>query len=1004
MRSTCDDPDPGVCPHEPRLAFRRVLRTAFAVLLALAALSLASGCSRSAMAARPSWEAGDDPGSAETPKDKRADLAPMREDRVNVWPLFYKQTPAVSVLWPLISANAGSHAVVPFYEWRTDEERLRLLSLHQDLPAFADFHGNERYYRFFNFWVDAKEGKTVFFPFYWRNRDRNTHFLFPLFYSDNDGFWTPLYTDCGRTRGVLGPLFLRYRGRTNTYSWFPFPLIGTWSGESAGAIAFPLFYTDSEAAEADTNILGPLLHRRRRNDDVRWHFLWPLGAAGTTSSTSNCYFVPLWYSDPARDGTRESSTFLSLPYFRIADPETSSSLTSALGPVYIQKSDAESSYATLFFPLVHWFDDTWSRGSALLPLYYHTSARDGSGSTLLTPIFSRSRKGSRGWWTLLFPLFTRYEDYESEGHVLAPLFAWDRETSSGIKTLLTPLVSFRSDGAWHNVLGFVYHDIHRGFGDDASTERWLLWPLAHTWRGRDQRGFWLLPFLWHGESTDPDTRARTTTFLCWFYNMRESASSRWRNILGFLFHHAEETIVLQDDHARQSTTRQATSRYALWPFLHDWNRPHERGSWFFPLWYHNRSRTAAFDPGAAHGRVITQLAPNESTTTNFLGPIYFSTDSAETSTTYRTVLSPLWHDWSNRIEPSSGRILFPFFLHLADPGESRFYSLLVSSGSGPGEKSFLNVLGPIFHRQSHGEDHTTWFLFPFIRTSSEEAGRKFGYWLLPLLWREREQTGESTSSGTFSLLCTLLLDVKWHDNASADAPQPLLAALRSRFPAKPGASSEALKTLASHRLLGEVERQRVSSLFGIFRVRTVDALRLREASSEEHLPPGEHFVRNEDVPRELALASADEAPSTLPSAFWQEPFLPFHASTTTPADLSTTRTFAYRVEHIHQQRFFPLFWAEQRGDSAAEFELLWRLFDTRHEITDDGVSHARTRVLWKLFDYQRDGETTALDMFPFVTADRAPESGRFLFLGGLLGWGHKEQESHIRLLFIPITL
>ena len=172
----------------------RLVRAA-ALLAPLALL----GCSMAALDANPVAGAG---------SERAPNLA---EDRINVWPIFYKNNEAFSALWPLIAGAEAGHAVIPFYEYQAEADKLRLLAIHQLLFAGATIEGDRQRWRVLNFTRDARDGKVAFVPFYFQNFEDGEVLLLPVLYKNDDILWTPLYTQTDNLKGVLGPLFFVHR-------------------------------------------------------------------------------------------------------------------------------------------------------------------------------------------------------------------------------------------------------------------------------------------------------------------------------------------------------------------------------------------------------------------------------------------------------------------------------------------------------------------------------------------------------------------------------------------------------------------------------------------------------------------------------------------------------------------------------------------------------------------------------------------------------------------------
>ena len=482
-------------------------------------LILPAACSRPAMKSHPLWD------------QPAADAERLREDRVNVWPLFYYQDPSASVLWPFISATDTGHAVVPFYEYYGPDGQLRLIAIHQDVPAFADFQGRENYARVFNFIYDGKKQWIIFLPIYFHKLDKKRLFVIPFLFKNDEGFWTLPYTHFPNTQGVAGPLFCRHTSddSCNTYYWFPFPIFGTWSGKGEGGgkgegkgesegsgksgggfIVFPLTYYNSKPDERTLNVLGPVFHYSQDHNDKMIYYAWPLGAAGVDEGISKNYFIPFWFS---RAG-ESSHLFLSAPYIDIKDGPVRSRYV--LGPVYISDENAKGYYRSVMFPLFHSFDNASRKGHSLLPFYWYSS------------------------------------------------------DPQGIAHFYSPLYSYFSDGTMHNFLGPLYH--HSAY--QGQTDQWFAWPLFHAWSSKNEGGGWVFPLGYYNRQADGSRQVVTPAA-----SYTDSSERQVANVLGPLYLKWKSKI------------GDWTYRTVLFPVWHEMDNRKEKSAtkWLFPLFVYQKS-------------------------------------------------------------------------------------------------------------------------------------------------------------------------------------------------------------------------------------------------------------------------------------------------------------------------------------------------------------------------------------------------------------------------------
>lgn len=401
-------------------------------LLAISiSIFLLAGCSTTAMQSTPIW--------AWEP-DQSDPAATVSEDRVNVWPLFYRQDAAWSALWPLISATPDGQAALPFYQYLYDQKDLRLGTIHQHLPALAHTNQAEETWRVLIVRNDRQSKDFAVIPLYFQDyaQEDGSILLIPVFYTDDEGFWTlPLTVRDGLT-GVLGPLFYRqehYRyereSSERTLDGFEY------------AYPWPLFrHRTSVDSDAFYGHWVPLLRIDKEDEDLDVNYLAYLGGWGRDGDReSHNYLFPLWlhWQEPDED------VFFSLPWMSVTTPEEQWKLM--LLNLYFEYRLDDEHYQAVLWPLIHRFTDASRKGHAVLPLYYYQS-----------------------------------------------------DSRTGVDSLYTPLVSYRDDGSLFNLAGGLYHQHSSPDG----FYRAVAWPLFHQWRGEDTRGSLLFPVYYRSAGPGDD--------------------------------------------------------------------------------------------------------------------------------------------------------------------------------------------------------------------------------------------------------------------------------------------------------------------------------------------------------------------------------------------------------------------------------------------------------------------------------------------------------------------
>lgn len=460
----------------------------------LAPALMLTGCSRTAMSSNPFWD-------SETGKV----VAPT-ENSVNVWPIFYYRNPALSVLWPLISATDEGSAFIPAYEHDKTRDELRLGTVHQVLPAAAVFSGREQYTRILNCVRDRKEDKLAILPLYFQNFRDSSLLIIPAYYGDKEGFWTPLMTKTKDLTGVLGPFFNVWKSGATTYYNMPFPLAGVKRGaDENGFWMLPAVYYDRTGPTSHLNLAGALLDLEKNGQSWEAIYAGLLGgAARKANGDGHNYLIPLWV---AWAGKGEKG-FLSLPYSSYREGDYR--LTAAGFNAWIETRDKNGFYQSVFWPVFHRFQDPERRGLALLPLFYtdrHTNgdrmlvtplggaARSGDAEYLNVggPFYFSKRDRAGSYTTVAWPLAHIWTGNAEKGAALLPLFYFNRSQEG--KVLVTPLGggAHTPDGDIFDLAGplfFQHRDARAG-----TFYRTAAWPLWHESETKNSKSKTLLPLF-----------------------------------------------------------------------------------------------------------------------------------------------------------------------------------------------------------------------------------------------------------------------------------------------------------------------------------------------------------------------------------------------------------------------------------------------------------------------------------------------------------------------------
>lgn len=400
--------------------------TAFAVMVG--ALLLA-GCSASQKKTSPIW-------------DQQSSISsPAGAERTNLWPVYYHNSDAVSVLWPLFTRTEEGSALWPLYDHNVAARQYRYLSIHNAIPGVALIDYSVRYWRVLTVAHDGERQKFYAIPLFIKTQ---RHFYSWIFYKEPRQFWTPLVTWGDSVKGVAGPLLFRHQwrnqdGTSGTWWAAPWPFVGIYKSNRVEAIyTFPLvFYKDRrEGPGRWVNIGLPLFNynRDKSTGATRVNYLWPLGWSTRKPEEKHHGLFPLYMSfdKPNRD------VFLSLPYTSV-------------------RSDTFRFTSLMAF--AGWFSGQESKGGYLFPLAY-AEKRDGKPrmftvlggryrkdrvtyTNILGPLFLDIRNGETAerYTSLLFPILHAHHEKGERIHAIAPLASV--YTRQGVSQVLTPAVSVR---------------------------------------------------------------------------------------------------------------------------------------------------------------------------------------------------------------------------------------------------------------------------------------------------------------------------------------------------------------------------------------------------------------------------------------------------------------------------------------------------------------------------------------------------------------------------------
>ncbi len=373
-------------------------------------------------------------------------------NRINTWPLLYKNDKAMSILWPIMDFDKDGFAIRPVFNkdkndysilfplcgWNPDDKDGWCIPAHWDKNKFAIFPVSwfgKGFNYFGPFWWDSKVTSNYecgIFPLidYFGDDAYNiTLFyqgkdfwgIFPLVHNNNNKFWVfPLYNRTKTSSKTKNNILLGLLGGFNSYK----------NGDYHNYIT-PLF--SASKTDNKSKILTPL-YCNSKNNQEKSTFIPPLLWHNYKNKTEAVYLqIPTFFYHKNDDIT----TFMTPLFGKRWSEKDDINFTNILGPVFHYSSNKNDNYLACAWPL---FEKEKTVNKTALHL---------------TPLFSYSemKKKNPLYYLNLFG-HQKYDDISSS--YLLPLY-WDKKTKNNYD--------------FYSLLGLG----HYGSNKDGKSMR--LWPL-----------------------------------------------------------------------------------------------------------------------------------------------------------------------------------------------------------------------------------------------------------------------------------------------------------------------------------------------------------------------------------------------------------------------------------------------------------------------------------------------------------------------------------------------
>lgn len=412
------------------------------------------------------------------------DTKKFDDDRINVWPIFYKNFLIYSIVWPIGEINDVGWEIRP-------------------LVSIDNY--NESYHAMGYMWgYNGKGGSSYFFPAYYANRssvitllggwgedfsyvlpllcimnkDQNGNdilsvlfpfsrfnltsgesYVFPIYKKGEDSLYTLLFGWHTNSLYILPPFFIKTQmtspdqavKKEDVYFIFwPFAGFNTTRNES---FVFPVYLDIDKGfysllygyGEKFLYCVPPCFVMLKHPEGNTYNLLWPL--CSLTPSKNNYYSFPLFhYSDDKANGdfefnylfplgwswdNRRSSGSMFIPIY-LDETTKSNGKRFVLTPLFM----ANNNFEDFMTPLFGWFDDGKD--------YY------------ATPFFVRNKYNEHTDYEIMFPLSKlRIMDKKEEGisqtqgHVF-PFYSYYQDKSGYDLDIMFPFIESGSRGAGDN--------------------------------------------------------------------------------------------------------------------------------------------------------------------------------------------------------------------------------------------------------------------------------------------------------------------------------------------------------------------------------------------------------------------------------------------------------------------------------------------------------------------------------------------------------------------------
>ncbi len=505
----------------------------------------------------------------------------LDSERINTWPLLYKNNKSLSILWPIADFDKDGFAIRPVFNKDKDDYSILFPlsgwnpkdgdgwvlntiwndevfwifpiaavsdTLNYIGPIWWDYDVLDNYecglFPLAGYFGDGKYHFTLFYKvdddygvFPLAHKEKNKAWIFPLYYNKRDKYLFLLgllgklhYKDNGDYDNYMLPLYLS--SKIDDKSEFTTPLfhITNDKDELKELIIYPLLYGQSKDKNEKTYAQIPTFYYSK--DDNSSTFLTPLfGQISSKTNDKNEIIIPPLLFNYYQDD--KETNILQIPTFYYDNDESSSTL---LTPLFGHRSNENDNGTGIMIPplLFSYYQNDNNTKALQIPTFYYD--KDEKSSILLTPLFSKwNNNKNQGFSNVLGPIF-HYSFDEQENYITCPWPLFEKEVKNDkLAWHLFPIFSYSEIQKKENPL--YYANLISYESTDKAKQLYSLLGLVHYEKNNDftSSRFWPLFNYSQSHKTEDDVYDLKPTFL---YSQEDKTKKKSQSVFGgLIFNH-----------------------------------------------------------------------------------------------------------------------------------------------------------------------------------------------------------------------------------------------------------------------------------------------------------------------------------------------------------------------------------------------------------------------------------------------------------------------------------